>query len=199
MDRVEPPSLQRRVRRSPLLPPWLAEAPCPRAVRLASADGTRLYRRAYVEAPRKSGKTTLAAAVGLYLSYGDEEAGPEVAFSAYDQEQAKICYSAARFMIEANPELYEQTLIYNSALEMKLKDNPGGILRCLSKDSAQQFGQDLHGAILDELFTWKDRRRWEALTSAGGARRQPLLFAITTAGWEQESICFEQHELSRQI
>lgn len=102
-------------------------------------------------------------------------------------------------MIEANPELYEQTLIYISALEMKLKDNPGGILRCLSKDSAQQFGQDLHGAILDELFTWKDRRRWEALTSAGGARRQPLLFAITTAGWEQESICFEQHELSRQI
>jgi phage terminase large subunit-like protein len=95
-------------------------------------------------------------------------------------------------MIEANSELFDQTLIYNSALEMKLADNPGGVLRCLSRDSAQQFGQDLHGAILDELFTRRDRRRWEALTSAGGARRQPLLFAISTAGWEQQSICFEQ-------
>jgi phage terminase large subunit-like protein len=77
------------------------------------ADGTRLYRRCYVEAPRKAGKTMIAAGIGLYLAYGDGEAGPEVAFSAYDQEQAKICYSAARFMIEANPELFEQTLIYN--------------------------------------------------------------------------------------
>ena len=75
----------------------------------------------------------LAAAIGLYMAYGDGEAGPEVAFAAYDQEQAKICYGAARFMIEANDDLYEQTVIYNSALEMKLRDNPGGILRCLSR------------------------------------------------------------------
>jgi phage terminase large subunit-like protein len=74
-------------------------------------DGTRLYRRCYVEAPRKAGKSMLAAAIGLYLAYGDDEAGPEVAFAAYDQEQAKICYSAARHMIEANDELWGATLI----------------------------------------------------------------------------------------
>ena len=162
-------------------------------------DGTRLYRRAYVEAPRKSGKTMLAAAIGLYLAYGDAEAGPEVAFAAYDQEQARICYSAARHMIEANDGLWDRTVIYNSALEMKLADNPGGVLRCLSRESAQQFGQDLHGAVLDELFTWKSREMWEALTTAGGAREQPLIFSITTAGWNQQSIAFEQHELTRQI
>ena len=163
------------------------------------ADGTRLYRRCYVEAPRKSGKTMLAAAVGLYLAYGDGEAGPEVAFAAYDQEQAKICYTAARHMIEANDELWDQTVIYNSALEMQLRENPGGVLRCLSRDSAQQFGQDLHGAVLDELFTWKHRETWNALTSAQGAREQPLVFGITTAGWDQQGVCFEQHELVRQI
>jgi phage terminase large subunit-like protein len=162
-------------------------------------DGTRLYRRCYVEAPRKSGKTMMAAAVGLYLAYGDGEAGPEVAFAAYDQEQAKICYLAARHMIEANDGLWDQTVIYNSALEMKLAENPGGVLRCLSRDSAQQFGQDLHGAVLDELFTWRNREMWEALTSAQGAREQPLIFGITTAGWNQTSIAFEQHELTRQI
>src|SRR5215207_3101708 len=163
------------------------------------ADGTRLYRRAYVEAPRKSGKSMLAAAIGLYMAYGDGEAGPEVAFAAYDQVQAKICYGPARFMIEANDDLYEQTVIYNSALEMKLRDNPGGILRCLSRESSQAFGQDLHAAVLDEVFTWKDRRMWEALTSAQGARSQPLVFSITTAGWDQRGVAFEQHELVRQI
>jgi phage terminase large subunit-like protein len=101
--------------------------------------------------------------------------------------------------IEANDELWGATVIYNSALEMNLKDNPGGILRCLSRDSSQQFGQDLHGAVLDEVFTWKDRRMWEALTSAQGAREQPLVFCITTAGWDQQGVAFEQHELTRQI
>lgn len=163
------------------------------------SDGTRLYRRCYVEAPRKSGKTMMAAAVGLYLAYGDGESGPEVAFAAYDAEQAKICYSAARHMIEANDGLWDRTVIYNSALEMKLADNPGGVLRCLSRESAQQFGQDLHGCVCDELFTWRDRQRWEALTSAQGAREQPLIFSITTAGWDQQSIAFEQHELTRQV
>jgi phage terminase large subunit-like protein len=163
------------------------------------ADGTRLYRRCYVEAPRKSGKTMLAGAIALYLAYGDSEAGPQVGFAAYDQEQAKLCYGAARHMIEANPELFEQTLIYNSALEMKLKDNPGGILRCLSRESKQQYGLNLHGLVFDELMTQKTRDMWNALTSAQGAREQPLVFAISTAGWDQLSVCFEQHELVREI
>lgn len=163
------------------------------------ADGTRLYRRCYCESPRKTGKTTLAAAIALYLAFGDDEAGPQIGFAAYDQEQAKLAYTAARHMIEANEDLFDQTLIYNSALEMKLPDNPGGILRCLSRESAQQFGLNLHGLIFDELFTQKNRDMWNALTSAQGAREQPLTFCITTAGWSRESICWEQHELVRQI
>jgi phage terminase large subunit-like protein len=162
-------------------------------------DGTRLYRRCYVEAPRKTGKTSLAAAIALYLAYGDGEAGPQIGFAAYDQEQAKLCYSAARHMIEANPDLFAQTLIYNSALEMKLKENPGGIMRCLSRESAQQFGLNLHGLIFDELFTQRNREMWNALTSAQGSREQPLTFCITTAGWDQQGVAFEQHELVRQI
>jgi len=162
-------------------------------------DGTRLYRRVYVEAPRKTGKTALAAGVGLYLAHGDGEAGPEVAFAAYDQEQAKIAYTAARRMTEASDELWGATVIYNSALEMQLADNPGGVLRCLSRDSAQQFGQDLHGVVADEVMTWRNRELWAAITTAQGAREQPLVFAITSAGWDQNGIAFEMHELTRQI
>lgn len=162
-------------------------------------DGTRLYRTCYVEAPRKSGKTTLAAGIALYLAHGDGEAAPEVYFAAYDKEQAKICYDTARYMLEQVPELVEGTLIYEGRREMVLKDNPGGFLRPLSRETAKQFGLNLHGLVFDELMTQKTRDMWNALTTSQGSRAQPLTFAISTAGWEQVSVCFEQHELTRQI
>lgn len=162
-------------------------------------DGARLYRNAYVEAPRKSGKTSLAAAIALYLAYGDGEAAPEVFFAAYDKDQAKLCYSTARFMLEQDAELYAKTTVYLSRSEMQLRDNPGGFLRCLSKDSGKQFGLNPHGLVFDELMTQKTRDMWDALSTSQGAREQALQFNISTAGWDQLSICFEQHELVRQI
>ena len=163
------------------------------------ANGLRLYRRCYVEAPRKSGKSSLASAVALLLAHGDEEAGPEVFFAGFDKDQARICYDTARFMVEASAELFAKTLIYNSRKEMLLSENPGGMLKALSADSAKQFGLNLHGLVFDELMTQKTRDLWTALTTSQGSREQPLIFAISTAGWDQLSICFEQHELVRQI
>jgi phage terminase large subunit-like protein len=163
------------------------------------ADRTRLYRSCYVEAPRKSGKSSLASAIALYLAFGDGEAAPEVAFAAYDTEQARVCYDAARHMLEQSPALYEQTAIYNSRKEMILRDNPGGFLRCLSRESAAQFGLSLHGLVFDELMTQRTPDMWDALTTSQGSREQPVIFAISTAGWDQESVCFRQRELVRQV
>jgi phage terminase large subunit-like protein len=163
------------------------------------SDGTRLYRRCYVEAPRKSGKSSLASAIALYLAYGDGEAAPEIAFAAYDREQAGICYAVARHMLEQVPDLYAGTAIYNSRKEMQLRDNPGGWLRCLSRESAAQYGLSLHGLIFDELMVQRTRDMWDALTTSQGSREQPLIFCISTAGWDQLSVCFEQHELARQV
>jgi phage terminase large subunit-like protein len=163
------------------------------------ADGTRLYRTCYVEAPRKSGKSSLASAVALLLAFGDGEAAPEVACAAYDREQAGVVYNTARFMVEASPELHAASAIYNSRKELQLRENPGGWLRALSRESAAQFGLNLHGLIFDELMTQKTRDMWDALTTSQGSREQPLSFAISTAGWDQASLCFEQHELVRQI
>jgi len=75
------------------------------------ADGSRLYRTAYVEAPRKSGKSSLASAIALYLAFGDGEVAPEIACAAYDREQAGVVYNTARFMLEQSPELHAQTAI----------------------------------------------------------------------------------------
>ena len=163
------------------------------------SDGSRLYRSAYVEAPRKSGKSSLASAIALYLAHGDNEAAPEVAFAAYDRDQASICYSAARHMVEPVPELHAATAIYNSRKEMQLRNNPGGWLRALSRESASQYGLNLHGLIFDELMTQKTPDLWDSLTTSQGSRENPLIFAISTAGWDQTSVCFRQRELARQI
>lgn len=163
------------------------------------SDGTRLYRSCYVEAPRKSGKSSLASAIALYLAYGDDEAAPEVAFAAYDRDQAGICYQGARHMLEQVSELHAATAIYNSRKEMQLRENPGGWLRALSRESAGQFGLNLHGLVFDELMTQRTAEMWEALTTSQASREQPLVFAISTAGWDQESVCFRQRELARQV
>jgi phage terminase large subunit-like protein len=162
-------------------------------------DGTRLYRTTYVEAPRKSGKSTFATAIALYLAYADDEAAPQVLFAAFDRDQADVCYSIARRMVEAEPRLREATVIYNAQRKMELLDNAGGYLRSLSSEYAKQYGLNIHGLVFDELMTQRTRTLWDALTTAQGSRRQPLTFCITSAGFERESVCFEQHEHVRAI
>jgi phage terminase large subunit-like protein len=72
-------------------------------------------------------------------------------------------------------------------------------LRCLSRESAAQYGLSLHGLIFDELMVQRTRDMWDALTTSQGSREQPLIFCISTAGWDQLSVCFEQRELARQV
>lgn len=163
------------------------------------ADGTRLYRLVYVEAPRKCGKTSLAANIALKLAHDDNEAAPEVYFAAYDRDQAALCFNTARYIVERDPELSPATVVYNSRQEMKLRENSGGFMKVVSKESGKLFGINLHAAIFDELFTQKTRDLWDALTTSEGSRDQSLIFAISTAGWDQLSVCYEQHELTRQI
>ena len=162
-------------------------------------DGLRLYRSAYIEAPRKSGKSTMAAAIGLYLALGEDEPSPEVYFAAYDRDQAKVCYDMARYIVEQDDELLDATAIYLSRNEIQLLQNPGGKLKPLSRENLKQFGLNVHGLIYDEVMTLKSREMWDALLTAQGSREQPLCFAISTAGWERTSLCYEQHEVVRQI
>lgn len=162
-------------------------------------DGTRLISEVYLEVPRKAGKSTLASAIGLYLAHGDGEPGPQVVFAAYDKDQAKVCYTSARLMVEASPPLFEDTLVYASTSTMELPNNPGGFLKALSSESAKQYGLNLHGLIFDELMTQTNRTLWDSLTTSGGAREQPLTFAISTAGWDRTTVCFEQRRRTEDV
>lgn len=164
-----------------------------------NADGTRLYRKAYLEVPRKAGKTALAAAIALYMAYGDNEAAPQVFFAAADKDQAGACYGAARVMAEQHPVLGPASVFYNSTKHIIIPANPGAQLRCLSADTRGKYGLNIHALVADELMAWPNRVLWDALTSAGGAREQPLVLAITTAGWDRQSVAFEHHEYGRRI
>jgi phage terminase large subunit-like protein len=162
-------------------------------------DGSRLYRTVYLEVPRKAGKTTLAAAVGLYLAYGDNEAGPQVCFAAKDRDQANYSYGTARVFAEQHPVLGPQSVFYNSRKEVVLAQNPGGVIKCLSSETSKLYGLNLHALVFDELMTQPNRIMWDALRTSMGARRQPMTFAISTAGWDKHSVCFELHEHARGI
>jgi len=159
-------------------------------------NGSRRYRRVYVEVPRKNGKSQLAAGVGLYLTFADGEAGAEIYSAASDRDQAAIVFQAASDMVELSPELLERCRVYRRSIAV---ESTKSSYKVLSSDVGTKHGLNAHGIIFDELHTQPNRDLWDVLTTATGARRQPLTFAITTAGYDRHSICYEQHDYAIKV
>jgi len=158
-------------------------------------DGTRRYRSVYLEIPRKNGKSTLAAALSLYLLLCDGEQRPQVYSAAGDRGQARIVFDAARAMAKANDRIMgEVRLLHNRVLAQKT----GGWDEALSAEAFTKHGLSASGIIFDELHVQKSRELWDVLTTSVGARRQPLVIAITTAGHDRSSICWEMHQRAKE-
>jgi phage terminase large subunit-like protein len=161
------------------------------------ADGTRLYRTAWVEVPRKNAKTTLAAAIALYGLTADGEPGAQCYIGARDRAQAKLCFDLARKMVEASPALKSRCRAVRSYIEVP---KTGGILRALSGDAPGLHGLNAHVAILDEVHAHKSREVWDVMSSSVGARRQPLVMGITTAGvFDPTHIAWEMHDYAIRV
>lgn len=154
-------------------------------------DGSRRFRISYTELARKNGKSTLSAGVGLLLAFFDDEPGAEVYAAATKRDQAKIVWGEARAMVNASPALKQRINVLVANLnreDQRQKFEP------LGADADSTDGLNIHGAIPDELHAHKTRAMWDVLQTATGARRQPLIFAITTAGYDRRTICWEQHD-----
>lgn len=158
----------------------------------------RLVRQVYLEVPRKNGKSTFSAALALLLAFEDDESAPQVFFAAADKDQAKIAYKMAEILVRQDEDLASRAVIYNSTNKMLVPDS-NGELRALSSETKKLYGLNLHGLVFDELMAQPNRVLWDALTTAQGSRIQPLIVAITTAGWDRTSVAFEQREYARQI
>lgn len=161
-----------------------------------NTDGTRQYRTCYVEIPRKNGKSELAAAIALYLLFADGERGAEIYSAAADREQASIVFNVAAQMVRQSKTLSKRAKIVDSQKRI-IYPAHASFYRAVSADAPGKFGFNAHGIIFDELHTQPNRKLWEALTTSGGTRKQPLIFAITTAGYDRKSICWEKHEDAR--
>lgn len=151
-----------------------------------NADGTRRFRYAYIEIARKNGKTALSAGIGLYMLFADGEARPEVYSAATVKDQAKICFSDAVEIVKAT-DLKNYLTPYRNSIVYELK---GGMMKPLSSDYGTHDGLNPSCGIIDEFHAHKDSGMFDVIKSAFGARRQPLMFIITTAGVNKNGACY---------
>jgi len=162
-------------------------------------NGYRQYNTAYVEIPKKNGKSELAAAVALYMTCGDGEWGAEVYGCASDRQQASIVFDVAVDMVDQCPALKKRIKPVMSVKRLVYKPT-NSFYQVLSAEAYTKHGLNVHAVIFDELHAQPNRELFDVMTKGSGdARTQPLFFLITTAGNDRHSVCFEQHQKAEDI
>jgi phage terminase large subunit-like protein len=159
-------------------------------------DGTRAFRTAYTSVARKNGKSTFAAGLGLLMFAADGEGGGEIYSAATKRDQARITYDEASNMVKASPSLARIIRVQRHNLSI---ESTFSKFEPLSAEADKLDGLNPHGVLVDELHAHRTRRVWDVLATATGARAQPLMFAITTAGHDRASICWEVEDYSRRV
>lgn len=155
---------------------------------------TRQYTTAYVEIPKKQGKSELGAAIALNMLANDDEYRAEVYSCAADRQQASIVFDVAADMVRQSPALMKRIKIVPSTKRMVYLPT-GSIYQVLSSDTRTKHGLNVSACIFDELHTQPTRALYDVMTQGSGdARKQPLWFFLTTAGTDRNSICWEVHQ-----
>lgn len=159
-------------------------------------DGTRRFRTLYLEIPRKNGKSLLASALAIYLTYEDHEPGSRVVSAAADREQAAIVFNAAKRMVKTSPKLSTRLKCFEKSI---VDYTTGSAFQVISADAHTKHGKNLHGIILDEAHAQPNRDLYDVLHTSKSARRQPMEIIITTAGFDKNSICYELHDYTEKV
>lgn len=162
-------------------------------------NGYRQFNTAYIEIPKKQGKSELAAAVALLLTCGDGEQRAEVYGCAADRQQASIVFEVAADMVRMCPALNKRVKILASQKRL-IYEPTNSFYQVLSAEAYSKHGFNIHGVVFDELHTQPNRKLFDVMTKGSGdARMQPLYFLITTAGTDTHSICYETHQKAKDI
>lgn len=162
-------------------------------------NGYRQFNTAYIEIPKKNGKSELAAAVALLLTCGDGEQRAEVYGAAADRQQASIVFDVAADMVRMCPALNKRVKILASQKRL-VYEPTNSFYQVLSAEAYSKHGFNVHGVVFDELHSQPNRKLYDVLTKGSGdARMQPLFFLITTAGTDTHSICYEVHQKAQDI
>jgi phage terminase large subunit-like protein len=164
-------------------------------------DGTRQYKFAYIEVPKKNGKSELAAGAALYQLFADKENNGEIYGCAADKEQASLVFDVAVDMVDQVPTLKKRARFNLST--KKITDRVSkSVYKVMSAEAYTKHGLNLSACVFDELHAQPNRDLWDVMTfGAGDARRQPIWWIITTAGDDPDrvSIGWEEHEYASKI
>jgi phage terminase large subunit-like protein len=159
-------------------------------------DGTRRFREAYVESGKGSGKSPLAAGIGLYMLLADSEPRAEVYAAATRRDQAMVLFRDAVAMVDLSPRLSQRLKksgrgerVYNLA-DM----DTGSWFRPIASDKDGQSGPRPHCALIDEVHEHRDPTVIDIMQAGKKGRRQPLIFLITNSGFDRTSLCYQKHE-----
>jgi phage terminase large subunit-like protein len=161
------------------------------------SNGKRRVRSIYIQVARKNGKTSFAAAIMLYHLIADKENSPQVLVGANNEDQAKICVNSAGRILQQSPvfkELLDEEVIKLSVYGRNIisiyhKDKDGSV-KAMSKNPQTQDGYSPSVGIVDEYHEAKDDALLNVIESGQGARPEPILLVITTAGFVKTGPCY---------
>lgn len=154
-------------------------------------DGTRRFRIVYEEVARKNGKTTKASSVGTYMAAGDYEPGAKVYCAATKRDQAREVYDSIVMMAKQDAVLSRAMVPLRNSIRCQTRNSPNSRIELLAADYNSMDGFNVHAALVDEIHAHRDSGVWDVLESGRGARRQPIMWGITTAGKDQNGFCYE--------
>lgn len=155
------------------------------------ADGLRRFQEAFIVLARKNGKTTLAAAIELYMLVADGEGSPQIYNLATSGDQADLCYRACVKMVRQSGAISKH--VKKRADDLYCAMNMG-FIRPMNANPGTLDGLDVHAAVLDELAAMKTRDLYDLVRQGMAARSQPLMLEITTNGFIRNSIYDSQYE-----
>ncbi len=179
-----------------ILAPWQRELIIKPLFGWKREDGSRKYRRVFVFVARKNGKSTMGSALAIYLLSSDGEIGSQVYSAASDRGQAGIIHEDAKTMIKQSPELSTRIQSFRNSI---IYEKTASFYKVLSRAADNKHGFNSHGIIFDELHTQPNRELWDVLTTSIGSRLQPLVIVFTTAGYDRNTICYEQYDYAKKV
>jgi len=169
------------------------------------SDGLRRFNTAYIELARKNGKSAISSAVALYCLCCEGEVGPQVKTAATTGDQARIVFDVACKMVQGTFATQEGMAEFREHYGVEAMANSipcmtsGGNIKPINAKASAQDGLNPHLTIIDELHAHKDRALFDVLKSARGARKNPLSWYVTTAGYNVQGVCYEQRTLLTKI
>jgi len=163
---------------------------------IVDEDGIRRYNEVLLIVARKNGKTTLLAAIELYLLLGDNEGAPEIYNIATKLDQAKKGYDEARRMIQHSPLLAKRIRKRQSDLYCSYNF---GTIKALASNTRSLDGLNAHGVVIDELSAILNRDTYDLMKQSQSARKQPLLICISTNGFIRDCIFDDQYKYAVKV